>query len=87
MINNAELLEKLASIEHERWAHWQGFMHEQGERQPDGGLLLSAELISKWDRLIATPYAHLTVDEQESDRDQVRRYLPLIEKTYGKLKE
>ena len=87
MIKKSELLEKLASIEHERWAHWQGFMHEKGQRQPDGGLLLSAELISKWDRLIATPYTHLTVDEQESDRDQVRRYLPLIEKTYGKLKD
>lgn len=85
MTYDISLLEKLASIEHERWSHWQRFMHEQGERQPDGGLLLSAELISKWDRLIATPYSDLTTDEQESDRDQVRKYLPLIEKTYGKL--
>lgn len=86
-MTNAELLEKLASIEHERWAHWQRFMHEQGERQPDGGLFLSAELISKWDRLIATPYENLTAKEQESDREQVKRYLPIIEENYGKLKE
>jgi hypothetical protein len=86
MTTNADLLEELAYIEHERWAHWQRFMHEQGERQPDGGLLFSPELIAKWDRLINTSYTHLTMEEQESDRDQVRRYLPVIDRTYGKLK-
>ena len=72
------LLEELAAIEHERWAHWQRFMHEQGERQPDGSLVLPAELVAKWDRLIETPYAQLTDNERESDREQVRRYLPIV---------
>lgn len=76
--DRAELLEQLASIEHERWTHWQRFMHEQGQRQPDGSLLLPAELVAKWERLIATPYAQLTDKERESDREQVRRYLPLV---------
>lgn len=86
MITSNQLLEELSAIEHERWAHWQRFMHEHGERQPDGGLLLPSELISKWDRLINTPYAKLTIDEQESDREQVRRYLPVIDRAYGGLK-
>ena len=86
MAISSELLERLASIEHERWAHWQRFVHDQGERQPNGGLLLAPELISKWDRLINTPYARLTMEEQESDREQVRRYLPLIDQTYGEVK-
>jgi hypothetical protein len=81
----AELLERLAAIEHERWAHWQRFMHEQGERQPDGSLLLPADLVAKWDHLINTPYAQLTEKERESDRDQVRRYLPILSKAYGRL--
>jgi hypothetical protein len=80
------LLEELAAIEHERWAHWQQFMHEQGKRQPDGSLLLPAELIAKWDRLIETPYFSLTNNEQESDREQVRRYLPVVDRAYGKVK-
>ena len=77
-----DLLENLAAIEHERWAHWQRFMHEQGKRQSDGSLLLPADLIAKWDRLIKTPYAQLTEKERESDRDQVRRYLPIVAKAY-----
>ncbi len=79
-----ELLENLAAIEHERWAHWQRFMHEQGERQSDGSLLLPADLVAKWDRLIETPYARLTEQERKSDREQVRRYLPTVAKAYGK---
>lgn len=75
---SSNLLERLASIEHERWSHWQKFMHERGQRLPDGSLLLPADLIAKWDRLIDTPYSQLTDKEQESDRDQVRRYLPTI---------
>lgn len=77
-IVSSELIEKLASIEHERWSHWQKFMHDQGKRLPDGSLLLPADLVAKWDRLIDTPYSHLTDKERESDRDQVRRYLPTV---------
>lgn len=86
MTEKAKLLEELAAIEHERWAHWQRFVHEQGERQPDGSLILPPELVAKWDRLIDTPYAKLTTKEQESDRDQVRRYLPVVDRAYGKPK-
>ena len=83
MPDMAELLEKLAAIEHDRWAHWQRFVHEQGERQQDGSLVLPSHLVAKWERLIATPYAQLTNMEQESDRDQVRRYLPVVADAYG----
>lgn len=86
MADEAALLEELAAIEHERWAHWQRFMHEQGERQPDGSLVLPHDLVAKWDRLIDTPYAQLTDKEQESDRDQVRRYLPVVARAYGEPK-
>ena len=86
MPDMAELLEKLAAIEHDRWAHWQQFVHEQGERQKDGSLVIPHKLVAKWERLIATPYEKLTDKEQESDRDQVRRYLPLVAYAYGNTK-
>ena len=73
-----DLLEKLSDIEHQRWCHWQRFMHDQGKRMPDGSLLLPAGLVSKWDRLIETPYSKLTDKERESDREQVHRYLPTV---------
>jgi hypothetical protein len=72
------LVEDLAAIEHERWVHWQHYMHDKGERRPDGSLVLPAELVRQWDRQIVTGYADLSESEKVSDREQVRRYLPLI---------
>lgn len=72
------LVEQLAEIEHERWSHWQRYMHSKAERQSDGSLLIPAELVARWERLIETPYSELTDNEKESDREQVRKYLPLI---------
>ena len=72
------LVEELAAVEHERWAHWQRYMHSKGARQPDGSLILPAELVKHWEAQIATNYAALSEGEKESDREQVRRYLPFI---------
>jgi hypothetical protein len=72
------MVEELAAIEHERWAHWQRYLHGKGVRQPDGSLLLAADLVGRWEIQIATPYSDLSEAEKESDREQVRRYLPRI---------
>ena len=72
------LIEQLASVEHERWSHWQRYLHSKGVRQPDGSLLLPADLVARWERQIGTKYAELDDQERESDREQVRKYLPLI---------
>lgn len=71
-------IEDLAAVEHERWAHWQRYVHSVAERRADGSLILPAELVERWERQIATPYAELTEAERESDREQVRRYLPAL---------
>jgi hypothetical protein len=74
-----ELLEALASIEHERWSHWQRYVHSKCVPQGhDGALLIPADLVKRWEKQIATPYSELTAEEKESDREQVRRYFPLI---------
>ena len=72
------LVERLAAVEHDRWAHWQRYMHGKAERRPDGALILPAELVERWEAQISTSYADLSEAEKESDREQVRRYLPLI---------
>lgn len=72
------LVDKLAAIEHERWSHWQRYMHSKGSRQADGSLVLPAELVERWDRQAATDYDDLSANEKESDRQQVNRYLPTI---------
>lgn len=72
------LVEELAALEHQRWARWQRYMHEKGKVQPDGSLLIDKELVSRWERQIGTPYSGLSEREKESDREQVREYLPLV---------
>lgn len=72
------VIEDLAHIEHERWSDWQKHVHAKAQRQPDGSLLIPAGLVAAWGRQIATPYAELSEGEKESDREQVRRYLPTI---------
>jgi hypothetical protein len=74
------VMEDLAAIEHQRWATWQRYVHEHGVRQVDGSLVLSVDLVARWERQIATPYQSLTEEEKESDRDQVRKYFPIVRK-------
>jgi hypothetical protein len=78
-LHSDELLEALAAIEHERWSHWQRYVHDQCVPGADGSLTLPAELASRWAQQMSTPYAELSDEEKESDREQVRRYLPAIE--------
>jgi hypothetical protein len=73
-----ELLEQLASIEHERWSHWQRYLHGKGVPQADGSLLLPSDLVHRWELQMETPYDQLSESEKQSDREQVQRYLPLI---------
>lgn len=78
VLNSSALLEELAAVEHERWSHWQRYMHSQCEATDDGGLLIPPELVEQWTTQLNTPYSALSEREKESDREQVRRYLPKI---------
>jgi hypothetical protein len=73
------LMETLAEIEHERWSHWQRYLHSQCRPGVDGTLIIPAQLVSRWTEQLSTPYVELPETEKESDREQVRRYLPAIE--------
>jgi hypothetical protein len=81
------LVEVLAAIEHERWSHWQRYVHSKCVPDGCGGLLIPAELVNRWQTQIDTPYAELTDNEKESDREQVRKYLPLIVDAFSKKPE
>lgn len=74
-----ELYEKLASIEHERWADWQKYLHSVCVENDDGSLTIPASLVEHWEKQINTTYKKLTEAEKNSDREQVDRYWHLIE--------
>ncbi len=73
-----ELMEELAAIEHTRWANWQKWCHQVFK---DGKF---EEFMPRWERQIATPYSELSEEEKESDRREVRSYLPLLESKISK---
>ena len=74
------LREQLAAIEHERWGDWQAWlMSQRGIEQRNGDIVLKATDVTHWRRQIDTPYDRLSESEKDSDREQVDRYLPLVD--------
>lgn len=78
-LGREDLLEALAALEHERWSHWQRYLHSKCIPGEDGSLTIPAELVTHWTAQISTPYADLSETEKESDREQVRQSLELID--------
>lgn len=75
-----ELREELAAVEHERWAHWQIYMHSKCVENGDGSLTIPKDLVEQWTRQSKTAFENLTAKEKESDREQVDKYLPILKK-------
>jgi hypothetical protein len=78
VLESERLMETVAALEHERWSHWQRYMHSTCRPSDDGSPTVPAELVSNWSQQISSPYAELSEDEKENDREQVRHYLPAI---------
>ena len=55
----SEMIERLADLEHQQWAHWTKYMLDN----------LTPENIERWRGQIETPYADLTEKEKEIDRE------------------
>lgn len=79
-----EFVEKGADLEHDRWARWQKYMFSLCEKLETGSMIIPVEFVERWQRQIDTPYADLSEQEKESDREQVRPYLPILQE---KIKE
>ena len=78
ILESQRVVEQLTSIEHDRWAHWQRYIHTHCERRADGSLVIPPDLVARWERQIETAFVDLSEDERESDRQQVRKYLPVV---------
>ena len=87
------LLEDLAELEHQQWAHWTKYMLnrlEQLEAEIDGkapydALLELAQQKQNWKRQIATPYSELTEKEKDSDRIWAAKSLEITAKRLADL--
>jgi hypothetical protein len=62
------LIERLAELEHEQWAHWTIYMLDN----------LTPRNIERWKRQAETPYSELREDEKDSDRAWARKVFELF---------
>lgn len=93
-----KFIEKGADLEHQRWARWQAYLFSKckahfeydksvSKVRNTGGLVIPKKLVERWQRQIDTPYEKLSEQEKESDKKEVRKYLPLLEKALFRQRE
>jgi len=69
-----DILEKLAALEHQQWAHWTKYMLEN----------MTPENIERWKIQIDTPYNKLSNREQVSDREWALKALVIFKEELNK---
>ena len=81
-----ETIEKLADIEHQRWSDWQRYIMTESfkfvkvdRKTGIATFEIPMEWWNGWLRQINIDYEDLTEEEKEFDREQVRRYIHLID--------
>jgi len=68
------LEERIAQICHEQWAHWMHYVFTKAFAGPGHSVCIPSPFKSRWMKQIKTPYAELTEQEKESDREWARKY-------------
>ena len=68
-------LEEMADVVHQVWCMWMEYMFSKGLVLRDKGFKINPAEHGRWRRQMITPYAQLSEDEKQSDRDIARRYL------------
>ena len=79
-LDSNSVLEAVAAVEHERWSHWQRYMHSKCRHNADGSLTIPPELAERWGRQMSTPYEALTDAEKDSDREQAREFIAALQR-------
>lgn len=62
------VIEDLARLEHQQWAHWTKYMLDN----------LTPENIERWKKRIETDYSDLTSKEQDSDREWAIKVMEIV---------
>ncbi len=77
-MSEQELIEALADKEHASWSHWMEYLFSRCPFTEKSDAIIPRELVARWKKQAATPYAELSEQEKQSDRDEVAHILPII---------
>ena len=69
-----KMIERLANLEHQQWAHWEIYREKAENTLNDYGYPNR----ENWRRLRATEYDELTEKEKDSDRNWARKAMEII---------
>ena len=67
-------LEKIADFCHQQWIHWMTYLLSK-----INGTNCDQSTLRRWKRQMETPYSELSEKEKESDREQARKFIKLME--------
>ena len=72
------MLNRLADMTHEVWAHWMRYLFSVSVQNEDGSVTIPADKVERWKRQMDTNYYDLTEREQRSDISQAKKYLAVF---------
>ena len=78
--NNENIIDKLATYEHDRWSRWQKYLFAKCIINEDGSYTIPKEFVDRWTRQMNTKYIDLSDKEKYSDRKEAIRILNCIKK-------
>jgi hypothetical protein len=74
----SELREALAEYAHAAWSGWMHRVFTKSTAQPDGTVVMRADLSEVWRRQADTPYEKLPDKEKASDLDEADKILGIV---------
>lgn len=74
-----DLIERLAAHAHEQWSGWMRYLFSKSTENPDGTVTIPKWAVDRWRRQVATAYHDLPEQEKESDRDEGRSVLAVVD--------
>jgi len=77
-MDERDLIEQLADLEHDRWSRWMKYLLSKCEIvKTTGEVIIPKWAVVRWTRQLNTPYSELSEREKESDREEARDVLEL----------
>jgi len=76
-----EWIETVAAVQHEIWSHWMKYLFSQCPKLGVGVTFtryIPAVKVARWRRQMNTPYAELSEEEKNSDRDQAKKVMDAL---------
>lgn len=77
-MTEAEIIDAMADLEHDRWSGWMKYQASKVDLANKPGE--ERNHVERWQRQMVTKYADLSEQEKESDRAEARKTLDLLKR-------